>query len=277
VERRDLGLTGIQVSVIGIGARTSFDVIGKESQSARRSLVDLALSSSSNFFETSPDAGEADGILASSLTGRRQRAVVASSLRSGDNRLVHARIDRLLRLFDERLDLLLVEGPESWSDFEPVFRQMKSDRSLRAAGISCPDPSGFPALAKLIREHAVDVIQIAYNPATPQAAHEILPLAAQAGVGVIVGQPFESGDLLDTIAPGGLLASLRRYRVNSLPQAVLKWILSDLRVSSVVVGTRRQHHLLENLAAGEPPWLAPEDRKLITDHYRHNPVALRYR
>ena len=267
----------MQLPVIGIGARASFDVIGKESQSARRSLVDEALAASANFFETSPDAGDADGILASSLTGRRQRAIVASSLHAGDKRLVHAQIDRLLRLFDERLDLLLVEGPESWSDFEPVFRQMKSDRSLRAAGVSCPDPSGFPALAGLIREHAVDVIQIAYNPATPQAAREILPLAAQAGVGVIVGQPFESGDLLDTSPPGSLLASLRRYKVNSWPQAILKWILSDSRVSSVVVGTRRQQHLLENLSAGEPPWLVPGDRALIAGHYRHNPVDLRYR
>jgi aryl-alcohol dehydrogenase-like predicted oxidoreductase len=277
MERRDLGLTGIQLSVIGVGARASFDVIGKESQSARRTLVDEALASSVNFFETSPDTGDADGILASSLTGRRQRAVIASSLHTGEQRLVHAQIDRLLRLFDQRLDLLLVEGPESWSDFEPVFRQMKADRTLGAAGISCPDPAGFPALAELIREQAIEVIQIAYNPATPQAAREILPLAAQAGVGVIVAQPFESGDLLDTSAPGRMLASLRGYRVKSLPQAILKWILSDSRVCSVVVGTRRQRHLRENMAAGEPPWLAPADRALITDHYRHNPVDLRYR
>jgi aryl-alcohol dehydrogenase-like predicted oxidoreductase len=277
VERRELGLTGIQLSVIGVGARAVFDVIGKESQRARRSLVDEALASSVNFFETSPDSGEADGILASSLTGRRSRAVVASSLHSGDMRLVHAQIDRLLRLFDERLDLLFVEGPESWSDFEPVFRQMKSDRTLHAAGVSCPDPAGFPALAGLIREHALDVIQIAYNPATPQAAREILPLAAQAGIGVIVGQPFENGDLLATNTPGGMLGSLRRFRLDTLPQAILKWILADSRVSSVVVGTRRRQHLLENLAAGEPPWLDPGGRKLMIDHYRHNPVDMRYR
>jgi len=277
VERRELGLTGIQLSVIGVGARAAFDVIGKESQSARRSLVDAALASSVNFFETSPDAGEADGILASSLTGRRQRAVIASSLHSGDMRLVHAQIDRLLRLFDERLDLLLVEGPESWSDFEPVFRQMKSDRTLHAAGVSCPDPAGFAALARLIREQAVDVIQIAYNPATPQAAREILPLAAQAGIGVIVGQPFENGDLLATTTPDRMLGALRRYRVDTLPQAILKWILADSRVSSVVVGTRRRQHLHENLAAGESPWLDPGGRKLMTDYYRNNPVDMRYR
>ena len=276
MERRDLGLTGIQLPVIGVGARASFDVFGKEGQSARRSLVDEALAESANFFETSPDSGDADGILASSLTGRRQRAIVATSLRPGDSRLVHAKIDRILRLFEERLDILLVEGPSAWPDFQPVFRQMKSDGTLRVAGVTCSDASEFPALAQLMRVGDLDVIQIPYNPATPQAMREILPLAASMGTGVIVVQPFESGLLLDVAAANFLTSPLRRLGVRSIPEAILKWILSDPRVASVVVGTRRQRHLLENLRAGNPPWMGQPQRSAMVEHYRMYPVDLRY-
>lgn len=276
MERRDLGLTGIQLPVIGVGARASFDVFGKEGQSARRSLVDEALAESANFFETSPDWGDADGILASSLTGRRQRAIVATSLRPGDDRLVHAQIDRLLRLFEERLDILLVEGPSAWPDFQPVFRQMKSDGTLRVAGVTCSDAAEFPALAQLMRSGDLDVVQIPYTPASPQAMREILPLAASMGIGVIVVQPFESGLLLEVDAAGFLTSPLRRFGVRTIPQAILKWILSDPRVSSVVVGTRRQRHLLENVRAGNPPWMSQQQRSAMVEHYRMYPVDLRY-
>ena len=276
MEKRDLGLTGMQLPVIGVGARATFDVFGKEGQSSRRALVDTALAGGANFFETFTEAGDADGILASGLTGRRRRAIVSASVDPSDYRQAHARIDRLLRLFEERIDLLLVEDPRAWSEFLPAFRHMKANGAVSAAGISCPFPEQFPELARVMRTEQIDVIQIPYNPLVPDAAEVILPLAEERGTGVIAIQPFQGGLLLDLDRPGPMLTSLRKYGVRDLAQAILKWTLTDRRVTSVIVGTRRQRHLKDNLKAGDPPWLAESDRQQVSDYFTLNMFDQRY-
>lgn len=263
--------------MIGIGARDAFDVFGKEGQAARRTLVDTALEHGANFFETSPDAGEADGILAAALTGRRNKAIVAAAIDPTDNRLAHARIDRLLRLFEERLDLLLIEGPDAWQDFARPFKFMKSDRSARAIGVSCPDPADFGKLARLMERGELDVIQIPYSPASTAAAEEILPLAAELQLGVIAVQPFEGGWMLDIQHTAALIEPLRRYGVHDLPQTILKWVASDRRVTSVVVGSRRKQHIRANIRVGQRPWFSGPDREQVGDFFRSQVIGDGYR
>ena len=47
------------------------------------------------------------------------------------------------------------------------------------------------------------------------------------------------------------------------PQALLKWALSDPRVDVVIPATANPEHARENAAAGEPPWLGPQERQLV--------------
>jgi aryl-alcohol dehydrogenase-like predicted oxidoreductase len=56
---------------------------------------------------------------------------------------------------------------------------------------------------------------------------------------------------------------LRAFGVETWPQALLKWALSDERVDVVIPATRRPEHARENAAAGWPPWFGPEERRLV--------------
>ena len=46
-------------------------------------------------------------------------------------------------------------------------------------------------------------------------------------------------------------------------QALLKWALSDPRVDVVIPATADPEHARENAAAGGPPWLGAEERRLV--------------
>ena len=59
------------------------------------------------------------------------------------------------------------------------------------------------------------------------------------------------------------LAPLREFGVETWAQALLKWALSDYRIDAVIPATRRPEHARENAAAGAPPWLGPDERKLV--------------
>jgi aryl-alcohol dehydrogenase-like predicted oxidoreductase len=80
---------------------------------------------------------------------------------------------------------------------------------------------------------------------------------------VIVMRPFGEGDLLRRRPPREALEPLSEFGVQTWPQALLKWILSDERVDVVIPATRNPERARENAAAGEPPWFGPEERALV--------------
>ena len=59
------------------------------------------------------------------------------------------------------------------------------------------------------------------------------------------------------------LERLHRFGVRTWPQAILKWILSDPRVTAVIPATSSVEHVADNAAAGEPPWFGPDERDLV--------------
>jgi diketogulonate reductase-like aldo/keto reductase len=92
-----------------------------------------------------------------------------------------------------------------------------------------------------------------------------LPLAAELGLAVIVMRPLGSRSrrLLGREPAARELEPLRDFGVETWAQALLKWALSDERVDLVIPATRRPERARENAAAGESPWLGPDERRLV--------------
>ena len=101
------------------------------------------------------------------------------------------------------------------------------------------------------------------NPHERECEERLLPLAAELGVAVIVMRPLGEGGLLRRSPSTAELEPLRELGVETWPQALLKWALSDERVDVVIPATRDPEHARENAAAGVPPWLGPDERRLV--------------
>ena len=92
---------------------------------------------------------------------------------------------------------------------------------------------------------------------------ELLPLAAELGVAVVVMRPLGEGELLRRPPSAEDLRPLAEFGVETWPQALLKWALSDERVDLVIPATSSPAHVVENAAAGSPPWLGREERAYV--------------
>lgn len=270
MEWRDLGVSGLRVPVIGMGTWRTFDVYGKEDQAARRELVGEALDRSIRFLDSSPMYGEAERVLGTTLTGRRDRAIVATKVWSHDLSEGHGQIDRALQFFESRVDLYQVHNLIRWRDYLPVFERMKTDGTIRATGVTHFQPSAFRELVSIARSEPIDTIQIPYNPFERAVEREVLPVAAERQLGVIVMRPFGEGALLRQSPPNEALRPFHRFGCTTWPQVLLKWVLSDPRVSVVIPATRDAAHLRSNASAGDVPWFGPAERAEVAN------LAVRY-
>lgn len=59
------------------------------------------------------------------------------------------------------------------------------------------------------------------------------------------------------------LGELKELGVDTWAQAVLKWIASDPRVSTVLTATSQAEHVRDSAQAGEPPFFNPDQRELV--------------
>jgi aryl-alcohol dehydrogenase-like predicted oxidoreductase len=114
-----------------------------------------------------------------------------------------------------------------------------------------------------MRTGRVGAIQIPYNPRQREVEREILPLAEELGLGVVVMRPFGEGALTRRPPPERDLAPLRPFGVATWAQALLKWILSDPRCHVAIPATSKKGRTRENAAAGDPPWFGAKERALV--------------
>jgi aryl-alcohol dehydrogenase-like predicted oxidoreductase len=76
-------------------------------------------------------------------------------------------------------------------------------------------------------------------------------------------RPLGEGELLADASDPDELEPLVEFGIETWPQALLKWALSDQRVDVVIPATRNPLHAAENALAGSPPWLGTEERRLV--------------
>jgi len=63
----------------------------------------------------------------------------------------------------------------------------------------------------------------------------------------------------------GELAAFAGFDVETWPQVLLKWVLSDERVDVAIPATTSAEHARENAAAGRPPWFGRAERALVEE------------
>jgi aryl-alcohol dehydrogenase-like predicted oxidoreductase len=263
MQRRPLGASGLDVPAVGMGTWRTFDVRGAVAETECRGVVDAALESEADLFDTSPMYGAAEEVLARALGTRRDRALVADKVWTLDDDEADAQIARALALYGGSVDIYQVHNLVAAERRLRTLARLRREGAVRVVGATHYQHAAFPALLALMRAHAVEMVEIPLNAADRTAEREILPAAADLGIGVLVMRPLGEGRLVTRPVSDRQLAPLRDYGVTTWAQALLKWILSDPRVSCVIPATSRPERMRENAAAGEPPWLDSEMRSYV--------------
>jgi len=313
VKFRKLGRTQLEVSEIGFGAWAIGGGWGPQSESDSVAALNRALDLGVNFIDTA--AGYGDGkserIIAEVLKGRRESVVVATktpptagpwppspycvaSARYPEKYLRENIEQRLRNLGTDHLDILQLHtwtrawnrGPEPFV----VLRKLKEEGKVRFVGVSTPEHDQNSVIG-LIRDGWVDVVQVIYNIFEQEPAAELLPAAAEAGVGIIVRVVFDEGSLTgkwsgDTqfpegdfrrsyfqgdrlgraVARAGRVAETIQGSGYTLAQAAMKFALAHPAVGTVIPGMRNPAQAQANCAASGMADMGPELQQGLHKH-----------
>lgn len=313
---RDLGRTGLVVSEIGFGGWAIGGSWGPQSESDSVQALHRALDLGVTLIDTAAGYGNghSERVIGKVLKERGAwgRVAVATKLppaagpwppspycraeeRYGEEHLRRSLEQSLTNLGTDCVDVLqLHTWTRAWNrDPSPlrVLRELKKEGKLRFIGISTPEHDQN-ALVQPIREGWLDVVQVIFNIFEQEAAAELLPAAAEAGVGVIARMPFDEGaltgkyteetrfdesDFRSRYFMGDRLLRVVREVAKvkedlagtgfSLPEAALKFVLANPAVSLTIPGMRNVRQAEANLAVAERPDLPPE---LLLKLRRHN-------
>jgi len=212
--RRTIPRTSESIPVIGLGTWQSFDVAGDA-----RGLA---------------DAREALRLFHAS--GAR---VIDSSPMYGSSRMRAARID-----------LMQIHNLVDWRTHLETLRAWKGEGRIRYLGFTHYTVSSHPEIASLMRRERPDFVQIDYSVANRDVEREVLPVAQELGVGVLVNQPFESGRLFSLVKGRTLPSWAADIDCASWAQFFLKFVVAHPAVTCAIPATREPRHLVDNLHGG---------------------------
>jgi aryl-alcohol dehydrogenase-like predicted oxidoreductase len=195
----------------------------------------------------------------------------------------------------ERLDLLqLHTWTRAWNRNPTAFkllRDLQREGKIGLIGVSTPEHDQNSVI-DLMRGGWIDSVQVIYNFFDQEPAAELLDVAMEHGVGVIVRVAFDEGVLTgkfnaDTQFPsddfrssyfagdrlGRAVQRAEAIREDisgtglSMAQAALKFVLAHPAVSTVIPGIRNTAQAEANCGTSDLPDLAPE---LLEKLRRHN-------
>jgi diketogulonate reductase-like aldo/keto reductase len=252
MEERRLG------PVVGLGTWKTFG----GNTALARSVVDGSLQVGVKLFDSSPMYGGAERSVSAALEGRRDETVVATKIWAqsvGEGREQFAR----QREWFGRVEVEQVHNLVAWREHLPWLERERESGAIGRLGVTHYGSSALGELATALRTRRFETVQVPYNPLERECDRELLPLADELGVAVIVMRPLAEGGLMRRLPPERELEPLREFGVETWAQALLKWVLSDERVDVAIPATRNPEHARSNAKAGSPPWFGPEERDLV--------------
>jgi uncharacterized protein len=257
---RRLGRTNLQVSTIGFGGAR----LDEQPEHATET-VHRALENSVNFIDTARYYGNSEKFLGIALKGHRDEVILATKSLIATPDISRQSLETSLSLLQlDGVDLLYAHACDNEDRYDDLTRKngmLKTLESIREEGITrflgvsfnhfLPferDRTGVDRMKTLIMTDAFDVIQVPMSLIRiERIEEEVLPLAAEYDMGVVVNFPTANGLLTTDI---GAFWNVFSPHVQTPCQGALLGPLLQPAVTSVLSGMSTPEMADENCAVG---------------------------
>ena len=315
MEYRQLGYTGVRVSALALGTMTfggrgNFALVGDVDVDVARRMVEQSIDAGVNFIDTADvySDGRSEEIVGEVIKGYRDQIVLATKARyaMGDGQndaglsrryLLRACEASLRRLQTDYIDLYQVHERDGVTPMDETLDALDTlVHQGKVRYVGCSNHSAWHVMKALgiserlgLQRYVTQ--QIYYSLLDRDAEYELIPLAIDQQMGVLIWSPLAGGllsgkyqrnkdrpegarqtttwgeppvydedrmyDIVET------LVEVAAARGKSPAQTALAYLLGRPAVTSVIIGARTEEQLTDNLGSAE--WTLTEDERATLD------------
>jgi predicted aldo/keto reductase-like oxidoreductase len=205
MQKRKLGNTGLELSIIGFGGFHLIEVPSNEASY----LLNTYLDSGGNYIETAAQYGEglSEKKVGQALSGRREDFVLATKTKARTKEGALESLERSLKnLKTDHVDIFFMHEPQTIDESKQILAPggaMEAVQVIREAGkASCVGISGHgrpSGLIHAVEHYPYDVLMTGFNYFDhfnfPQIEEELLPLCQERGTSVLGMKALADGYL----------------------------------------------------------------------------------
>ncbi len=257
-------LATLDVAPIGMGTWKTFDVRSAAEIAVRREIITACVSEGISFLDSSPMYGESESVVGITAGRRREQFQFATKVWCTGKLQGKAEIAQSFERFKtDYIDVFQIHNLLDWEAHLSTLEGLKAEGRIGLIGITHYLTKSYPEMIRIMKGGRISTIQIPYNVLERTCEREMLPLAEELGIGVIVMQPLGVGRLVTALKKEPDLKPLQAHGIETWAQALLAWLLADARVSVVIPATSKPERIRENAAVGGLPTLPTELRTYI--------------
>ncbi len=252
--------SGERLPVVGLGTSASFARAARgEEREGLREVLRALVGHGDSVIDTAPAYGASEEVLGSfaaelGLTDRLFWATKVNVAGRGggaaDPAAARAQLETsFARLATPVIDLVQVHNLGDVPTQLGILKELKAAGRVRYLGVTTTSPERYEELARVMRAEPLDFIGVDYAVDNRAVEAEILPLAQERGIGVLVYLPFGRTRLWERVKGHELPAWAAELDAHSWAQFFLKFVVAHPAVTAATPATRSVEHMIDNLGA----------------------------
>ncbi len=250
---RTIPSTGEKVPAIGLGSWQTFDVTDVAPITP---VLERFLALGGRVIDSSPMYGKSEAAIGKMMTALRTRDPKTPAPFYATKVWTRGRSDgieqmkrSLARLGISTIELMQIHNLLDWKTHLATLREWRAAGTVKYVGVTHYSHGAFDELEQIIKTQKIDVVQLPYNVAERGAEKRLIPAARDAGVAVLVMEPFASGALFGKVKGKALPAVATELGCTSWGQLFLKFLLGNPAVTCPIPATSKVKHVEDNLGA----------------------------
>lgn len=151
----------------------------------------------------------------------------------------------------DSVDLIFAHFVDSVDSTMPLMQELKEQGRARYIGITSVTRDQHPQIMEFMRKYPIDFLQIDYSLGNRDTATDVLPLAAELGIAVMVAVPFggRRNSLFADIGGHAVPDWAADFGTRSWGRFFLKYVVSHPAVTCAIPGTTDIEHMEDNQGA----------------------------
>lgn len=255
---RRIPSSGERLPVIGVGTN-NYSPTTPEERAARRVVLERLTGSGLRVIDTAPLYRESERVIGELLAeiGNRPQAFLATKVTAPNKTReegIASMEESMRRLRTDFIELMQVHNLIGTDVLLPLIREWVAQKRVRYVGVTTSRDEQYPEIVRLMRSESLDFIQVDYSLGNRGAAEQILPLAAERGIAVLINLPFggqRDGNLFARVRGQSLPSWAADFDARSWGQFLLKYVLSHPAVTCAIPGMTKIANLEDNLGAAQ--------------------------